>query len=183
MNQHRIKKLCSLGMIIMLIALLTACSASESDPEPKSYPEGTMAAVLAADGRFTTLLSLTDEISGPHGDTPLLTRTDEQNRTLFAPTDEAFAALSPELMELLQNDPRAAEELLFHHLLDRQLQAKDFELLPQWPTFLTIVKVGITVDGEEILYDGVPVSETDIAATNGLIHVLDSVAGTHLLTD
>lgn len=113
----------------------------------------------------------------------MLTRISEQNRTVWAPTDEAFAALPADLLENLRSDETTAGELLFHHLFDRELYSADFELLPNWPTFLTIVKVKIEVDGDQIWYDGARVIETDIQAENGVIHVLDAVTGIELLTD
>ena len=77
-----------------------ACGSSEPD-----YPEGTLAAVLAADGRFTTFLEITNEIVGPHGTEVMLVRTEDRDRTVWAPTDDAFAALDPDLLEKLKDDP------------------------------------------------------------------------------
>jgi uncharacterized surface protein with fasciclin (FAS1) repeats len=190
-------------LLIMLIGtlsliFLTGCGTDEGngaepntnepgDPptieRPQEYPEGTLAAVLEADGRFITFLDLTDSIVGPHGTDPLLTRTSEQNRTVWAPTDEAFAALPADLLEKLRSDETTSGELLFHHLFDQELYSADFELLPTWPTYLTIIKVNIEVDGDQIWYDGARVIETDIQAENGVIHVLDAVTGIELLTD
>ncbi len=151
---------------------------------PKTYPAGSLAAYLAADGRFTTFLALTDEVI--HEESPPLLVNPARVLTLFAPTDEAFAAMPPDLLTRLKGDPRLAEELLFHHTFDRPLQSKDFGLLPTWPTIITPVHVAFAIDGDEIRYDGADgalVIEKDIQIGNNFIHIIDAVTGLHLLTD
>lgn len=167
-------------VLLSCIALLvSACGSQET---PKSYPEGTIAAYLAEDGRFTTFLEITDEVvyeSAP----PLLVNTEHYPLTIFAPTDEAFAALPPDLLEQLKTDPGLAQELLFHHGFDKPLFSKDFGMLKTWPTIITPVKVSFEIDGNQIRYDGALVIEKDIQVGDNVIHVLDSVTGLELLTD
>lgn len=166
-------------LLVCLIFLVNACGLQEA---PKSYPEGTIAAYLAADGRFTTFLEITDEViyeSAP----PLLINTEHYPLTIFAPTDEAFAALPPELVEQLKTDAGLAQELLFHHGFDKPLFSKDFGMLKTWPTIITPVKVSFEIDGDQIRYDGALVIEKDIQVGDNVIHVLDSVTGLDLLRD
>ena len=166
-------------LLICIALLVSACGSQET---PKSYPEGTIAAYLAEDGRFTTFLEITDEVvyeSAP----PLLVNTEYYPLTIFAPTDEAFAALPPDLLEQLRTDPGLAQELLFHHGFDKPLFSKDFGMLKTWPTIITPVKVSFEIDGNQIRYDGALVIEKDIQVGDNVIHVLDSVTGLELLTD
>ncbi len=166
---------------ILLLLFLVGCSQAGASKEAKTYPEGTIASVLAADGRFTILLEIVDEIA-TSTTTPILVDP-ELPYTLFAPTDDAFAAMPPELLDQLMTDKPLGGELLFHHLFDRPLYAKDFTLLPSWPTYLTPVHVAIKNDEGVITYDGATVIQTDIEAGKGVIHVLDAVTGIDLLTD
>lgn len=162
---------------ILFILLLTACAA----PEPNSYPEGSIAAHLAADGRFNTFLEISDEVvhdSGP----PLLTKSDRAY-TIFAPTDEAFDALPSELVEQLKEDPSLAEIFLFHHGFDKPVQSKDFGLLNTWPTIWTPTSISFEIDGEVIRYDGAQVIEKDILVGDSVIHVLGEVVKQDLWTD
>ena len=148
---------------------------------PEDSPEGSIAAVLRDDGRFSTFLDLSANVF-VHSEVPRLLNMDRQ-WTVFAPTDEAFANVPPELMQKMRGDPKAAEEMFLHHHFDQPLISDDFELLASWPTALTVVKVVIESDDEGYIYDGVRVLETDIEAANGVIHVLDEVAGLELLED
>jgi uncharacterized surface protein with fasciclin (FAS1) repeats len=183
---------------IALLFMLAACSstpeaaATEAPPvptaaplptkvPPEDYPEGSIAAVLRDDGRFSIFLEFSADVQ-IHTDVPRL-QNFERKWTVFAPTDEAFAALPAELMELMRSDPEAAEEMFFHHHFDRELVSKDFELLATWPTAFTPRTVAIEATDDGFLYDGVLILETDIEAANGVIHVLKAVARPEILTD
>ncbi len=103
---------------------------------PEDYPEGSIAAILRDDGRFLTFLELSANVF-VHTDVPRLLNM-EREYTVFAPTDEAFAAIPPELLDLMRSDPEVAEEMFFHHHVpERNLRSEDFELLKTWPTGLT----------------------------------------------
>lgn len=162
---------------ILFVFLLAACAA----PESKSYPDGSLAAHLAADGRFSTFLAISDEVvheSGP----PLLTNMDRAY-TIFAPTDEAFDALPAELVEQLKEAPSLAEVFLFHHGFDKPIQSKDFGLLNTWPTIWTPTSISFEINGEEVRYDGALVVEKDILVGDSVIHVLGEVVEQDLWTD
>jgi len=166
-------------LLIFVATTLTACGS----PEPKTYPEGTLAAALAADGRFSIFLEIADEITHPHfPDTALLSDT-EQIYTVFAPTDDAFLELESDLLEKLKNDSGLAEVMLFHHGFTQVVPSTDFGLLKTRPTILTIVSVPLEIDGDQFFYDGSEVIEVDIRVGDSIYHVLDSVAGVELLGD
>lgn len=164
-----------LSVILLLFA--SACG----PPEPKTYPEGSIAAALAADGRFTTFLEITDEVI--HEASPPLLVNPERALTIFAPIDEAFASLAPELVKQLKQDPAMAEELLFHYGFDKLIFSKDFELLKTRPTIITPVHVTIENDEDQIKSDGALVIEKDIQVGNSVLHIVDSVTSLNLLTD
>lgn len=148
-----------------------------------TFQEGTIPAVLAADTRFTTLLELF------HGDAPALLGfiSDERfNGTLFAPTDEAFASLDTQTLEELRNQDVGGGQsglvlTLQHHVVAghwRAAQLREREAIGPGETEPPGGHGGvitIEVDGEVIRADGALLIETDLEASNGLIHVIDAV--------
>ena len=146
-----------------------ATSSAASSPAASSpAATGTIVDVAAANADFTTLVAavkaagLAETLSGPG---PF---------TVFAPTNEAFAALPAGLLDkLLKPENKAVlAKILTYHVLASKVMAAD-------------VKDGkvATVEGGTITIDtmsGVKVNDakvvtTDIAASNGVIHVIDKV--------
>ncbi|MBS7809004.1 fasciclin domain-containing protein [Variovorax sp. PCZ-1] len=92
--------------------------------------------------------------------------------TVFAPSDEAFAKIPKDKLDALIKDKAALTKVLTYHVVPGKVMAKD-------------VKAGKvkTVQGSEItvattggvMVDGAKVVATDVAATNGVIHVIDTV--------
>ena len=92
--------------------------------------------------------------------------------TVFAPTDEAFAKVPKAALDALLADKAALTKVLTYHVVAGKVMAAD-------------VKAGMvpTVNGQSItvktaggvMVDGAKVVSTDIAASNGIIHVIDSV--------
>ena len=92
--------------------------------------------------------------------------------TVFAPTDEAFAKIPKADLDALLADKAKLTAVLTYHVVPGKVMAKD-------------VKAGKvkTVQGSEItvttaggvMVDKAKVTKTDIAADNGVIHVIDSV--------
>ncbi len=92
--------------------------------------------------------------------------------TVFAPTDEAFAKIPKAQLDALLKDKAKLTAVLTYHVVPGKVMAKD-------------VKAGKvkTVQGGEITVttaggvkvDAANVVKTDIVASNGVIHVIDSV--------
>lgn len=97
--------------------------------------------------------------------------------TVFAPTDEAFAKLGPALEDLKK--PENKEKLagiLKYHVVKGKMVAADVAAAKE--PLKTLGKAEITVaakDGKVVLNDKAHVTKTDIAAKNGVIHVIDTV--------
>jgi|GEM_PF-1564462 uncharacterized surface protein with fasciclin (FAS1) repeats len=161
-----------------VIYVLRTLQASENT---QTYPEGSIAAYLESDGRFTTILRIFDKAKGAETVPWPWLQNPERTLTLFAPTDEAFSALPTETIERLAADPVLAEKLLTHHLLDRKLLSKDFGLLPTWPTVLTTQTITIEIKEDGFWYAGVKIIETDIEVGRAVIHVINSVTGLQLI--
>lgn len=123
---------------------------------------------LQTDGRFSTLLSAVE--AAGLGET--LAASDSV--TLFAPTDEAFAALPEGALDDLLADPAALEQLLLYHTLP---VAQDSEVVGAFSSLVTLQggRLAVTADGETVMVDDATIVETDLEAGNGVIHVIDTV--------
>jgi transforming growth factor-beta-induced protein len=133
--------------------------------------KNTIVDIAVADGRFTTLvaaLTAADLVETLSGDGPF---------TVFAPTDDAFAALPAGTLDslLLPENKQALTDILLYHVVSGKVMAADVVTLASAPTALG-KDVTITVkDGKVFLNDTVQVIITDIEASNGVIHVIDAV--------
>jgi transforming growth factor-beta-induced protein len=96
--------------------------------------------------------------------------------TVFAPTDEAFAKLPAGTVENLLKPENKAKltAILTYHVLPGKVMASDVLKLT---TAKTVNGESVTIKTESgsVMVDGATVVKTDIAATNGVIHVIDTV--------
>ena len=154
------------GVIHVINAVLLP-PADEASMEEKN----TIVDIAVADGRFTTLvaaLTAADLVETLSGEGPF---------TVFAPTDDAFAALPAGTLDtlLLPESKQALTDILLYHVVSGKVMAADVVTLSGATTVLG-KDVTITVkDGKVFLNDTVQVIITDIEASNGVIHVIDAV--------
>jgi transforming growth factor-beta-induced protein len=170
------------AVIVALSIAVAACgddSASTTTTTTTSVPPttttttmaalGTIPEVAAEAGTFTTLLAavdaagLSDTLAGPG---PF---------TVFAPTDEAFAALPEGTVESLLADIPTLTDILLYHVVDGAVGS---DVVVGLNSATTLEGKDITiavVDGSVILNGTVKVIATDIEASNGVIHVIDAV--------
>jgi len=97
--------------------------------------------------------------------------------TVFAPTDEAFAALPEGTVEsLLEPENRdLLVSILTYHVVPGEVMAKDAE--GATVELETVQGAMLTVDGtgDAVTVNGATVIDADITADNGVIHVIDAV--------
>ena len=96
--------------------------------------------------------------------------------TVFAPTDQAFAKLPEGTLKSLLK-PANKEKLtaiLTYHVVAGNVKAADVIKLSSAKT-LNGQSVTVKVVGGKVLINGATVVKADIAATNGTIHVIDTV--------
>ena len=102
--------------------------------------------------------------------------TDEGPFTVFAPTDDAFAALPEGMVSSLlrpENRDRLVD-LLTYHVIAGAVPAEVAVTLDEAAT-VNGQRVEMDFDGETLTVDGVRVVMADVAAANGVIHVIDRV--------
>ncbi|BCX08236.1 MAG: hypothetical protein KatS3mg066_2095 [Fischerella sp.] len=130
---------------------------------------GDIVSIAEASGSFNTLTSLlrtaglADALRqpGPY--------------TLFAPTDQAFAALPPDVLQQLQQ-PENRETLikiLRYHVVAGELPAE--KLTSGEVKTLEDAAVNVKVDNSQIAVNNASVVQPNVKATNGVIHVINQV--------
>lgn len=93
--------------------------------------------------------------------------------TVFAPTDEAFAKLPAGTLDALLEDKAKLGKILTYHVVAGRVMAADVVKLSEAKTVEGGMLKITTAGGVQV--NGVNVVKTDIAATNGVIHVIDRV--------
>ena len=94
--------------------------------------------------------------------------------TVFAPTDEAFAKLPAGTLDALLADTPKLRAILTYHVVAGKVLAADVTKLNSAKT-VSGEAIAIKVVGREVMVNKAKVVKTDIAATNGVIHVIDTV--------
>jgi uncharacterized surface protein with fasciclin (FAS1) repeats len=98
--------------------------------------------------------------------------------TVFAPTDEAFAKLPPGTVEelLKPENKEKLKAILTYHVVKGKVMASDVaKLSGEKVRTVNGAPVGIRVHGVTLTIGRAKVTKTDIAASNGVIHVIDTV--------
>jgi len=129
----------------------------------------TIVDVAAGNPDFSTLVTavkaagLVDTLSG------------EGPFTVFAPTNEAFAALGQDTINSVLANKELLTSILTYHVVAGQVMAADVVKLTSAKT-VQGADIKITVkDGKVYLNDTIQVVTTDIQASNGVIHVIDGI--------
>jgi len=101
------------------------------------------------------------------------TLTGEGPFTVFAPTDDAFAKLPEGTVEALLADTDKLRDILLYHVVAGKVMAAD---VIELESATTVFGQDVTIDTEDgVKIDGASVIAADIEASNGVIHVIDTV--------
>src|SRR5688500_7473897 len=98
------------------------------------------------------------------------------NFTVFAPTDAAFAKLPKGTVEALLKDKAQLTAILTYHVLASEVMAGDvISAGGAKPTTVNGGALDVQVRGANVYVNGAKVEAADIKASNGVIHVIDTV--------
>ncbi|MBN1148695.1 MAG: fasciclin domain-containing protein [Anaerolineales bacterium] len=181
-----------LSSLLVFALLLAACApqatptpqateppkpAETEAPKPTATPVPTEAPkdivdIAVEDGRFTTLVAAVQAAE------LVDTLKSEGPFTVFAPTDDAFNKLPEGTIEALLADIPQLTDILLYHVVPGKVMAADVLALDgqEADTALEGKKIAIKIDGDKVLLNqDVMVIITDIVASNGVIHVIDTV--------
>ena len=137
-------------------------------PLPRIQETGTIVDVAAANGSFETLVEavraagLVETLSG------------EGPFTVFAPTDEAFSKLPEGTLEELLNAPERLARVLTYHVVPGRVTAADVQGIDSAET-VAGPSLSISSEYGSVKVDDATVVEADVMASNGVIHVIDTV--------
>lgn len=159
----------ALAAVAALVTLPTLASAQKSTHKEKA-PMKTIVQIAAEAGTFNTLVAavkaagLAETLQGPG---PF---------TVFAPTDAAFAKLPAGTVESLLGDkPQLASILTFHVVSGKVMAGDILKGNGATPETVNGQPLDIVVRDGKVYVNGAQVVTADIVATNGVIHVIDSV--------
>lgn len=134
---------------------------------------GTIVDVAVENGSFTTLVAA---VQAAGLDTTL---SGDGPFTVFAPTDDAFAAALVDLgltAEELLADTATLESILTYHVIAGEVPSSEVVTLDgQSVATVNGADVMISVDGDTVMVNDATVTAVDVEASNGVIHVIDSV--------
>ena len=165
---------CAIAMLALFGVSMAATNAyaepgSERAAEARGATKDVVATAIQA-GHFKTLVKAIEAaglVETLKGKGPF---------TVFAPTDAAFAKLPAGTVESLLKPENKAQltKILTYHVVAGSVKAADVVKLTEAKT-VQGQSVKIMVKGGKVSVDGATVTATDIAASNGVIHVIDSV--------
>lgn len=148
----------------------TEMSEDDAAPADTAATGETIVDVAAANGSFNTLVAAVQAAGLEE------TLSSEGPFTVFAPTDEAFAALPEGTVEklLLPENQEVLTQILSYHVIQGAVPSSDIE-----SGAVSTVEgsdVNITADAEDVMVnDTATVVQPDVIADNGVIHVIDTV--------
>lgn len=152
-------------MTVALFGIFAVAAA----PLSAQYADKDIVETAAEAGTFNTLLAAAeaaDLVDVLKSDGPF---------TVFAPTDDAFAALPEGTVEALLADPAALREVLTYHVVAGKVMAADVVELNQAETVQGGNLSISSQNGAVRINDAATVTAVDIEASNGVIHVIDAV--------
>jgi uncharacterized surface protein with fasciclin (FAS1) repeats len=156
--------LTTLWVAVLMISVVAFASADYMN----SMGKKSIVETAVGSGKFNTLVTavkaadLVETLSGPG---PF---------TVFAPTDDAFAALPAGTVEALLKNKDKLQAVLTYHVVAGKVMASDVVNLKSAKT-VNGQDVTIMVKDGTVMVDNAKVVMTDIECSNGVIHVIDAV--------
>jgi uncharacterized surface protein with fasciclin (FAS1) repeats len=164
------KKLFSTTLIVLFASALTLIPLGGAQATSCAGDQKDIVDTAAGAGSFNTLVAAVkaaELVETLKGTGPF---------TVFAPTDEAFAKLpAGTLDDLLKPENKAKlQGILTYHVVPGKVMAADVVKVKSAKT-VQGQELTIKVEGETVTVDNAKVIKTDIACSNGVIHVIDTV--------
>ena len=157
-----------IGKMLLAAFLVTFTFVNANDKHNHKKAKKDIVTIAVEAGTFTTLataLTETGLVEALKGEGPF---------TVFAPTDEAFAKLPEGTVENLLKDKEALKNILLYHVVSGKVKSKDVVKLDK-ATTLNESDVKIKVKDKNVMINDSKVVQADIYASNGVIHVIDTV--------
>ena len=133
-----------------------------------SAQAGTIASIVSKDPQFSTLLTAL-KVAGLDK-----TLAGKGPFTVFAPTNAAFAKIPKATLTALLKDKKGLTKVLTYHVVAGNVMAADVMKMKSAKT-VEGASVMISTMGKNVMINKSKVTKADIAASNGVIHVIDTV--------
>jgi len=158
--------------IIHVIDTVLIPPADTGAPDPTDQPLPNLVETALNAGDFT-ILTAALEATGLNS----VLADSAREFTVFAPNDEAFRALGEEAINALLAEPDTLRDILLYHVLaDARVDAATaISLAGSTTTTANGDDIALSLDEGKLFVNRSEVIATDIVASNGIIHVLDSV--------
>ena len=154
---------------LLVPAAMAAAGTGDAASAKRTASDRNLVQTAVAAGDFKTLVSLTKR-AGLAG-----ALAGERKLTVFAPTDAAFRRVPKATLSKLLADRAQLRRVLLYHVVAGNVRASNVVKLRSAET-LAGPKVRIAVRGGNVfLNKSTKVVKTDVAASNGTIHVIDRV--------
>ena len=159
------------ALLFAAVLTLQGCGSGTENHKPAPAPQS-IVDVASADGRLTDFI-LALETTGL--DTTL---SDMDSKfTVFAPTDDAFALLGQDVIDLLFTfGIDTLSDILTYHVISGEVDSS--AAISSAGSLVEMVNgdsIGLSLDGDNLLVNTATVILVDVAADNGVIHVIDAV--------
>jgi uncharacterized surface protein with fasciclin (FAS1) repeats len=147
----------------------TTATPAKTPASPTAAATGTIVDVASANNAFETLIAAAKAA----GMTGVL--SSQGPYTVFAPTDEAFAALPKGTIEALLKPENKAklQKILGYHVLSGAVESSAIK--PGQVQTVQGKPINVRMMGNQIMVNDARVTSADIKASNGVIHVIDKV--------
>jgi phosphate transport system substrate-binding protein len=156
---EKMKQVRAVALIFVLTLLISVTGVLAQDQ--------TIADLAASDPNFSTLA----ELVSAAGIGDIL--ASEGPYTVFAPTNDAFAALPASVVEYLTSHPDVLTRVLNYHVISGEVMSADASTMMA-PT-VEGGELSVVVDDMGVSVNGAHVVQADIDASNGVIHAIDTV--------
>jgi uncharacterized surface protein with fasciclin (FAS1) repeats len=153
---------------LLAVALVTTVFASQALAGDHSSKKKDIVETAVSAGSFNTLATALTEaglIETLKGEGPF---------TVFAPTDEAFAKIPEATLTALLKDKKELTRVLLYHVVAGNVMSSDVVKLTSAKT-VEGSEASISVNDGTVMVDKAKVLKVDIKASNGVIHVIDTV--------
>jgi uncharacterized surface protein with fasciclin (FAS1) repeats len=153
--------------LVAIAAVAATALATTSTAAPRGQQRDIVGTAAAA-GNFTTLTMLLERAG------LVATLRQPGPYTVFAPTDAAFRKVPKRTLSALLHSRAKLRAVLLYHVVAGRVTAADVVKLRSAKT-VNGKSVRIRVAGSNVFVGGAKVTKPDVAATNGVIHVINRV--------
>ena len=167
------KMLFALTMITLMASVPASahcgvCGTGDAHDHAAKAASADIVGVASSAGTFNTLLAAAKAaglVDTLQSDGPF---------TVFAPTDEAFANLPEGMVDSLLANPDKLKQVLLYHVVPGKVLASEVAGLSS-ATTAQGSDIAIVIKGGSVMINDAKVIKTDVIASNGVIHVIDTV--------